>query len=718
MLDELDARVSSLTLDGWAAVRSSCVVPLSRAEFDASRLIALREALAFARAKSPFYGIRGDWPEDGLTSLADLSRWPFTNAGDLLRDDPPLAAVASRDISRLVTLPTSGTTGRPKRVPFTAEDLEATIDFFHHGMALFTRPGDRVLIAFPANRAGGVGDALGRAMTRLGAHPLTSETGLAAEALAARLRLERPDVVVGSPIQLLSAARVSVADGGPRIGVRAALASADAVPPVLADILAQSWGCELHAHWGMTEIGFGGAVDCHFHQGMHLRETDLLAEVVDPVSGAVLPPGREGEIVITTLRPRALPLVRYRTGDLGRLVDGRCPCGSTLQRLVLTGGRIGGEVKIGGDRPLTLSRLDGLLFANPRVSDFGAELEGGSPPTLRIRVATPASLRAPERCDEVRTALRNDPVVGEAVATGALHLDVSLLDRSLASHAAKRRLERTDAASGGHWPSAVLFDLDGTLIHSAPDVVAALNMALMNHGHGPLPFETVQPLIGGGAAALIDRVLAIKGAEPKAAERESLVADYLQAHRARDGRSTRLMDDALAVLRAIRSRGILTGIVTGKRRNDALSVLARLRLLQFMDVIIAGDDCAVGKPRPTPLLLACEVLRVDAATAIYVGDSEVDVAAARAASMTSVVVRGGSCARPLEALGATRIIGRLRDLENAMESIHREMSASAVGAPKATFAHGAPDRKRDIMELTVGLCPDIKPDAVKEEMKA
>ncbi len=101
-------------------------------------------------------------------------------------------------------------------------------------------------------------------------------------------------------------------------------------------------------HYGMTEMGLGGGVDCRALTGYHLREADLYFEIVDPVDGRPLPDGEPGEVVFTTLTRRGMPLIRYRTGDLARFLPGSCPCGTVLRRLDHVQGRLAGRVKVGG----------------------------------------------------------------------------------------------------------------------------------------------------------------------------------------------------------------------------------------------------------------------------------------------------------------------------------------------------------------------------------
>ena len=202
-------------------------------------------------------------------------------------------------------------------------------------MALFTRPGDRAAIAFPAGHPGGIADGLAIALRRLGAEPLLAPLSAGPVELAAWLRAAKPDVVAGPPVPLLAAARLAISDGGAPLRVRAMLLSSDHVAESLARAIAAACGAEIFEHWGMTETGYGGAVDCAYHCGCHLRENELFVEVVDPETGEPLPPGALGEVVVSTLRRRGVPLLRYRTGDLVRLIEEPCPCGSVLRRLWL-----------------------------------------------------------------------------------------------------------------------------------------------------------------------------------------------------------------------------------------------------------------------------------------------------------------------------------------------------------------------------------------------
>ncbi len=97
--------------------------------------------------------------------------------------------------------------------------------------------------------------------------------------------------------------------------------------------LARLWGTEIFDHYGMTETGLGGAVECQAHEGMHIRENDLYFETLD-ARGQRLPDGHEGELVVTTLTRRGMPFIRYRTGDRGVITAKVCACGSRIRRIL------------------------------------------------------------------------------------------------------------------------------------------------------------------------------------------------------------------------------------------------------------------------------------------------------------------------------------------------------------------------------------------------
>jgi phenylacetate-CoA ligase len=402
----------------------------------AHQLAALRATIDLARSRSPFYAERlAGVDARALSSLDDLAALPFTTADDLRRHAARLCCAPASEIERIVTLPTSGTAGEPKRIQFSAADQELTVDFFQHGMSVLAGPGDRVLILLPGERPGSVGELLARGLERLGATPLPYGPVRDHAAALDHLVRERTSVVVGIPVQVLALARLSVSQDKD-VRLRSVLLSTDHVPRAIATAVEQAWGCRVFNHYGSTEMGLGGGVECAAHAGLHLREADLLFEVVDPLTGASLPVGSEGEIVFTTLTREAMPLIRYRTGDLGRFVAEPCPCGSALRLLATVRERRDDVAVLAGGERLSLADLDEALFALDDVGDFRAGLElgaegadaGGGMAAARERLVIELALgdtrhgSAPERA---QAALERLPAVARARAAGRLRVEVT-----------------------------------------------------------------------------------------------------------------------------------------------------------------------------------------------------------------------------------------------------------------------------------------------------
>ena len=187
---------------------------------------------------------------------------------------------------------------------------------------------------------------------------------------------------------------------------------------------------------------------------------------------------------------------------------------------------------------------------------------------------------------------------------------------------------------------AVLIDLDGTMVDTAPDIVAAVSHMLEDFGATPLPFDTVSGFIGNGVPNLVRRSLEAAGIDKRFDfERARLVFEQHYANT--NGRLGQVFPGVTAGLQALRQRGYLSACVTNKPHALAASLLTTTGLADYLDVLVAGDTLASMKPSPEPLWHACRLLDVDPAHCALVGDSPVDVGAACAAGLPVFVVRYG-----------------------------------------------------------------------------
>jgi phenylacetate-coenzyme A ligase PaaK-like adenylate-forming protein len=409
---------------------------------DRYQLTRLRATVDYVRANSPFYKERlADLRGLDLKSLADIEKLPFTTADDLRQHELGLLCVSQAKVSRVVTLQSSGTTAARKRLHFTSADLELTTDFFHRGMSTLVKPGERVLILMPGDLPGSVGDQLVQALPRMGATGIVQ--GLVsdpAETLR-RIHADRIDVLVGLPIQVLALARHPLATWV-RGRLKSILLSADYVPGALVKALKEIWDLPVFNHYGMTEMGLGGGVECDQLCGYHLREADFLWEVIDPESGRPLPPGKSGELVFTTLTREGMPLIRYRSGDRTRFLAEPCPCGSVLQRLGPIEGRYAGDLRLKGGGRLNIADLDEALFPIPELLNyhpFLTEAEHSEQLNLRLQLQ---GIETPVPAAVIRLRLQLVPAIAMALAAGELEIgSIEPGPMPIASGTIKRRIE-------------------------------------------------------------------------------------------------------------------------------------------------------------------------------------------------------------------------------------------------------------------------------------
>lgn len=223
--------------------------------------------------------------------------------------------------------------------PFTRNDFDDFIDvvsrmFWQIGM----RPSDRYLHALNFSLYIGGPDVLGA--QNLGALSIWGGT-LPSDRLLYVIQEYKPDIIYTSPSYAWSLGEKALKKGlNPReLSVSKILtggepgASIDATRRLIEDL----WGAELYDFYGLSDIFGPCAAMCEHKDGLHVAEDHILVETVDPNTGEVIPNGRQGELVFTTLRKKARPMIRFRSGDIGRFVTEPCSCGRTVGRIYITG---------------------------------------------------------------------------------------------------------------------------------------------------------------------------------------------------------------------------------------------------------------------------------------------------------------------------------------------------------------------------------------------
>lgn len=212
-----------------------------------------------------------------------------------------------------------------------------------------------------------------------------------------------------------------------------------------------------------------------------------------------------------------------------------------------------------------------------------------------------------------------------------------------------------------------MFDLDGTLVDSAPDLRAALNEMLRERGRPSLALGQVKRMVGDGVPTLVQRALAASGVDP--ADAPEALPRFLEIYEANAIRFSRPYPAVPETLSTLRRRGYLTAICTNKPQRATIAVIEGLGLSGLFDGIAGGDRYAVRKPDPGHLLGLIDELGARTEASAMIGDSENDAAAARAAKIPVVLMRYGYARLDPESLGANALLNHFAELPQALAGL-------------------------------------------------
>ncbi|MDR2671372.1 MAG: phenylacetate--CoA ligase [Oscillospiraceae bacterium] len=326
---------------------NEAIETLPRAELEALQLQSLREELRFAYENAPYYkrsfDEAGVSPED-LKTLQDIQKFPFIDkktqrdtqgVGSFLGE---LCAVPEERVIFVST--SSGSTGVPTMSPFTQQDFDEWQDvesrwFWQAGM----RPHDRYVHALNFSLYVGGPDVIGA--QNLGALCIWGGT-LPSERLIFILKTYQPTCIWTSPSYawyLGETCKKSGVDPKTDLSIRRIFVAGEMGGSIQAtrDAIESLWGAEVFDFYGLSDIFGACAAQCEVHDGLHIAEDHILVETIDLNTGEVIAPGQRGELVYTTLRKKARPLIRFRTGDIGFVTVEPCACGRTHARIHVDG---------------------------------------------------------------------------------------------------------------------------------------------------------------------------------------------------------------------------------------------------------------------------------------------------------------------------------------------------------------------------------------------
>ena len=284
----------------------------------------------------------------GVSTPEDFEKIPFTDKADL-RNAYPLGIQAVPDEKVVRIHSSSGTTGKPVIIPYTAKDVDdwATMFARCYEIAGIT-PADRIQIT-PGYGLWTAGIGFQAGCEKLGAMAIPMGPGNTEKQLQMMIDLQSTVICATSSYALLLAEEINKRGLKDKIRLRKGIIGSERWSDAKRNYIARELGIELYDIYGLTEIyGPGIGVNCPDQTGMHIFDDYLYTEIIDPKTGEVLPDGEEGEIVITTLVKEGAPLIRFRTHDLSRIIPGECSCGRTFPRLDTIKGRSDDMFKVHG----------------------------------------------------------------------------------------------------------------------------------------------------------------------------------------------------------------------------------------------------------------------------------------------------------------------------------------------------------------------------------
>ncbi len=296
-----------------------------------------------------FYGTK--LKEAGIThvdSPEDFEKLPFSEKADL-RDAYPLGLMTApeKDIVRIHS--SSGTTGTPVIIPYTAKDVDDWGEMFKR---CFEMAGctdmDRIQIT-PGYGLWTAGIGFQAGCERLGAMAIPMGPGNTDKQLQMMMDLHSTVLCATSSYALLLAEEIAKRGIGDRIDLRKGVIGSERWGEKMRKRISSELGVELYDIYGLTEVyGPGIGINCKADSAMHIWSDYCYLEIVDPATGEIVPDGEVGEIVLTTLQKEGAPLIRFRTHDLSRIVPGDCECGSPHPRIDIITGRTDDMVKVKG----------------------------------------------------------------------------------------------------------------------------------------------------------------------------------------------------------------------------------------------------------------------------------------------------------------------------------------------------------------------------------
>jgi len=405
---------------------------LTREDVVNYQLYRFKKMMSFSIKNSDFYKAlyaKSDLPN----CLEDISKLPFTFADDLRVSPYDMLCIGLSDIATTFSHTTTGTTsGVPKRIYFSKYDAEQiVISMSAVIQTVFGEDvnGKKVHIFLPKN--GGefsIAGLISSSVERLGGIPKIGNCFDNTENQIASIKSFKPDMIMGSAFRIWritqEAKNYHTLN---QLGVNKIFITSEYLSDPMRNFMETWWHAKVFHHYGMSEPGFVIGIECEAHEGFHYNESDLYFEIIDPITGQVVEDDNyEGELVLTTLNRTAMPLIRYRTGDIARITREKCSCGTEiLVRIGKLPKRQGMDVIIGGNEVIYSSLFDEALHQFENLVDYRIFIHDQSGKDVLECVSEVLGQPTHEVEAELLRLLKTIPAINRCLNAGTLKIKFS-----------------------------------------------------------------------------------------------------------------------------------------------------------------------------------------------------------------------------------------------------------------------------------------------------
>jgi phenylacetate-CoA ligase len=341
----------------------------------------LKKCINYTYNNSPYYNKlfkENNLKQNDIKSFSDMTKIPFTKTEDLQYSPESFFAVPREKFIKVFT--TAGTTGKPKKAYFTKRDIDRIVLSTATGAKLLygISSKDVIRLSFEVGYGTEIwgnryclekayGEIIGALVIATGRLSIEQELELIKE--------YRPNIFgdVSSRINYLTNEMRKVSDLK-NLGIKKFLVGAEPTPNSMRKYIEKEWNADVFIGYGLTEVGLLMAGECERKNGMHLSETTFFTEVVDPKTKEQLEDGEIGELFFTTFDREGMPLIRYNSHDLGRIIPEICECGLPFKRIEIKG-RSDDLIPIGAGDNLFTKMFDEAIFSVPEVEEYQIQFD-------------------------------------------------------------------------------------------------------------------------------------------------------------------------------------------------------------------------------------------------------------------------------------------------------------------------------------------------------